>query len=60
MEIKKLKEKIISEVNEADKRDVLEEVLFLLHKHKSGDIIDIMKWKEKIFSEDENLLKRLS
>jgi len=39
---------------------VLEEVLFLLDKSKSGDVIDIIKWKEKIFSEDENLLKRLS
>jgi len=60
MEIKELKEKIISQINEADKKDVLEEVLFLLDKSKSGDVIDIIKWKEKIFSEDENLLKRLS
>lgn len=60
MEIKELKEKIISEINEAHKKDVLEEVLFLLNKDKSGDVIDIAKWKEKIFSEDENLLKRLS
>ncbi len=60
MEIKELKEKIISEINDADKKDVLEEVLFLLNKNKSGDIIDILKWKEKIFTEDENLFKRLS
>jgi hypothetical protein len=60
MEIKELKEKIISQINEADKKDVLEEILFLLDKSKSGDVIDIIKWKEKIFSEDENLLKRLS
>ena len=60
MEIKELKEKIISEINNADKKDVLEEVLFLLNKNKSGDIIDILKWKEKIFTEDENLFKRLS
>jgi len=39
---------------------VLEEILFLLNKNKNGDIIDILKWKEKIFTEDENLFKRLS
>jgi len=60
MEIKELKEKIISQINEADKKDVLEEVLFLPDKTKSGEVIDIIKWKEKIFSDDENLLKRLS
>ena len=30
MELKELKEKIISEINDADKKDVLEEILFLL------------------------------
>ena len=60
MEIKDLKEKIISEIKDADKKDVLEEILFLLNKNKNGDIIDILKWKEKIFMEDENLFKRLS
>ena len=49
MEIKELKEKIISQINDADTKDVLEEVLFLLNKNKSGDIIDIMKWKENFF-----------
>ena len=34
MEIKELKEKIISEINDADKKDVLEEILFLLNKIK--------------------------
>jgi hypothetical protein len=60
MEIKDLKRKIISEINNADKKDVLEEVLFLLNKNKNGDIIDALKWKEKIFAEEENLFKRLS
>jgi hypothetical protein len=41
MEIKELKEEIISEINGADKKDVLEEILFLHNKNKNGDIIDI-------------------
>lgn len=60
MEIKDLKEKIISEVSLSDKKDVLEEVLFLLNKEKNGEIIDALKWKEKIFESDNNLFKRLS
>jgi len=43
MEIKELKEKIISELIDADKKDLFEEILFLLNK------------KRKIFTEDENL-----
>ena len=60
MKIKDLKEKIISEVSLSDKKDVLEEVLFLLNKEKNGEIIDALKWKEKIFESDNNLFKRLS
>lgn len=60
MELKELKKKIISEVESLNNADVLEEVLFLLNKDTKGEILDIKKWKEKIFSEDKNLLKRLS
>ena len=59
MEIKELKEKIISKLMMRIK-DVLEEVLLPLSKNKDGAIINILKWKEKIFTEDENLFKRLS
>jgi len=60
MQLEELKEKIISEINISEEKDVLEEVLLILNKKKQGEIVDIMKWKEKILSEDDNLLKRLS
>ena len=60
MELKELKEKIILEVNTSDEKDVLEEVLLILNKNKQGEVIDVLKSKERIFSEDDNLFKRLS
>ena len=60
MELKELKEKIILEVNTSDEKDVLEEVLLILNKKKQGEVIDVLKSKERIFSEDDNLFKRLS
>lgn len=60
MEIKDLKEKIITEVTLSDKKDLLEEVLILLNKEKSGEIIELLRHKGKIFESDDNLFKRLS
>ena len=47
MQLEELKEKIISEINISEEKDVLEEVLLILNKKKQGEIVDIMKWKEK-------------
>ncbi len=60
MEIKELKAKVIEEIQNVDSADILEEVLFILDKKNNHPYIDILKWKGKIFSENDNLLKRLS
>lgn len=60
MELIELRKKVIAAIEHIEKPDILEEVLFLLDKNNRGEYIDILKWKQKIFYENDNLLKRLN